>query len=73
MTGPHAVGYQDVMTPGPPEEGVFVRVFYPSQFAQNETVSKHELWPLWSDDDYLVGFVKFMQVSITIIVNHDHH
>lgn len=63
-TGPHAVGYQDVMTPGPAEDGVFVRIYYPSEFPQSETVQKHAMWPLWSDDDYLIGFVKFMQAML---------
>ena len=27
-------------------------------------VSKHAMWPLWSDDDYLIGFVKFMQAML---------
>ena len=63
-TGPHAVGYQDVMTAGPAEDGVFVRLYYPSVHPLTETVKKHSLWPLWSDDDYLVGFVKFMQAML---------
>ena len=29
-TGPHAVGYQDVMTPGPPEEGKSLLLHYPN-------------------------------------------
>ena len=63
-TGRHAVGYQDLMTAGPAEEGVFVRLYYPSVLPLAETVKKHSLWPLWSDDDYLVGFVKFMQAML---------
>lgn len=63
-TGPHAVGYQDVMTPGSAEEGVFIRLYYPSIFPLNETINKTNLWPLWADDDYLIGFVKFMQAML---------
>ena len=63
-TGRHAVGYQDLMTAGPAEEGVFVRLYYPSVLPLAETVKKHSLWPLWSNDDYLVGFVKFMQAML---------
>eukprot|EP00092_Neocalanus_flemingeri_P017862 GFUD01019326.1.p1 GENE.GFUD01019326.1~~GFUD01019326.1.p1 ORF type:complete len:435 (+),score=115.81 GFUD01019326.1:86-1390(+) len=63
-TGPHAVGYQDVMTPGPADEGVFVRFYYPSIHPLNETINKSDLWPIWADDDYLVGFVKFMQAVL---------
>ena len=43
---------------------MFVRIYYPSEFPQTETVKKHSLWPLWSDDDYLIGFVKFMQAML---------
>eukprot|EP00090_Calanus_glacialis_P009424 TRINITY_DN17792_c0_g1_i1.p1 TRINITY_DN17792_c0_g1~~TRINITY_DN17792_c0_g1_i1.p1 ORF type:complete len:439 (+),score=123.75 TRINITY_DN17792_c0_g1_i1:76-1392(+) len=63
-TGPHAVGYQDVMTPGPADEGIFVRFYYPSIYPLNETINKSELWPIWADDDYLIGFVKFMQAVL---------
>jgi len=63
-TGPHAVGYQDVMTPGPAQEGVFVRFYYPSILPLNETINQSSLWPIWADDDYLVGFVKFMQAVL---------
>jgi len=52
------------MTPGPPEEGVFVRMYYPSQYSQDATLKMHDQWPLWSDDDYLLGFVKFMQAML---------
>jgi len=63
-TGPHAVGFQDVMTPGGPDKGVFVRIYYPSLYPVNETINKTELWPVWADDEYLVGFVKFMQAAL---------
>ena len=33
---------------------MFVRIYYPSQHPIHETLD-HHLWPLWSDDDYLVG------------------
>ena len=41
-----------------------MRLYYPSVHPQTETVKKHSQWPLWSDDDYLVGFVKFMQAML---------
>jgi len=63
-TGPHAVGYQDVMTPGPVDEGVYARLYYPSIHPLNETINKSDLWPVWADDDYLIGFVKFMQAML---------
>ncbi|XP_023333646.1 platelet-activating factor acetylhydrolase isoform X1 [Eurytemora carolleeae] len=63
-TGPYAVGYQDIMTPGDPTSGVYVRVYYPSIHPVNETINMSELWPVWADDDYLVGFVKFMQIML---------
>jgi len=63
-TGPHAVGYQDVMTPGPVDEGVYARLYYPSIHPLNETINKYELWPVWADDNYLIGFVKFMQAML---------
>jgi len=63
-TGPHAVGFQDVMTPGGPEKGVFSRIYYPSIYPVNETINKTEMWPVWADDEYLVGFVKFMQAAL---------
>jgi len=62
-TGPHAVGYQDVMTGGG-VEGSFLRLYYPSIYPLNETINKHELWPLWAEDEYLLGFVKFMQAVL---------
>lgn len=52
------------MTPGDHETGVFVRLYYPSIHPLTETINKSELWPLWSDDDYLVGFVRFMQAVL---------
>lgn len=64
-TGPHAVGYQDLMTPGTVEEGTFMRLYYPSVHPLNETINKHDLWPLWAEDEYLIGFVKFMQAVLS--------
>jgi len=63
-TGPHAVGYQDVMTPGSVDEGVYARLYYPSIHPLNETINKYDQWPVWADDDYLIGFVKFMQAML---------
>ena len=44
--------------------GVFARFYYPSIHPLNETINKSELWPIWADDDYLIGFVKFMQAVL---------
>jgi len=64
-SGPHAVGFQDVMTGGDPSTvGVFVRVYYPSALPSSDTVNQWHLWPVWADDDYLLGFVKFMQAML---------
>jgi len=63
-TGPHAVGYQDVMTPGPPDKGVFARIYYPCEQPKEETVNNTDMWPLWAEDEYLIGFAKFMQAVL---------
>jgi len=63
-TGPHAVGYADVMTPGDVREGVFLRLYYPSQLPLTETINQAALWPLWAEDEYITGFVKFMQAVL---------
>jgi len=62
-TGPHAVGYQDIMTPGG-VEGSFLRLYYPSIHPLNETINQHCVWPLWAEDEYLRGFVNFMQAVL---------
>jgi len=56
--GPHSVGFIDLMTPGDPETGSFVRVLYPTE---EQCIESTEKWPLWSEDDYLTGFVNFVQ------------
>jgi len=63
-TGPHAVGYQDLMTPGGVKDGTFLRLFYPSNLPLNETINQHKRWPLWAEDEYLIGMVKFMQAIL---------
>jgi len=63
-TGPHAVGYADVMTPGDETDGVFLRLYYPSALPLTETINQHHLWPLWAEDEYILGFVKFMQAML---------
>ena len=45
---------------GDPETGSFVRILYPTQ---EQCIESTEKWPLWSEDDYLTGFVNFVQVS----------
>jgi len=52
------------MTPGDPSTGVFMRVYYPSQVATCDSSQYHHLWPVWADDDYLLGFVRFMQTML---------
>jgi len=63
-SGPHAVAFQDVMTAGTPQQGVFVRLYYPSALPSSDTVNQSLLWPVWADDDYLLGFVQFMQAML---------
>ena len=57
--GPHSVGYVDLMTPGGPDEGSFVRILYPTQ---EQCLAEHEKWPIWTEDNYLKGMLSFMQV-----------
>ena len=52
------------MTPGPATKGVFLRLYYPAALPLNETINQSALWPLWADDDYLFGFVRFMQAML---------
>jgi hypothetical protein len=58
--GPHSVGYVDLMTPGDPSMGSFVRILYPTK---EQCLSNEQKWPIWAEDDYLTGFVKFVQVG----------
>ena len=57
--GPHSVGFADVMTPG--EEGVFVRLLYPTD---EQCLEEHERWPQWLEDDYITAMLGFVQVKI---------
>ena len=41
-----------------------MRVYYPSQLAQYKTTHHPNLWPLWADDHYIRGFVRFMQAVV---------
>ena len=52
------------MTPDGEEEGTFLRLFYPSNLPVNETINQHAEWPLWAEDEYLIGMVKFMQAIL---------
>ena len=52
------------MTPDGEEEGTFLRLFYPSNLPINETINQHAEWPLWAEDEYLIGMVKFMQAIL---------
>ena len=45
---------------GDPETGSFVRILYPTQ---EQCIDSTDKWPLWSEDDYLTGFVNFVQVD----------
>ena len=61
--GPHSVGYADVMTPGDPNTGTFIRIYYPTS---EQCLEKHERWPVWAEDHYITGFLTFMQVSTRV-------
>ena len=52
------------MTPGGAKDGTFLRLFYPSNLPLNETINQHKHWPLWAEDEYLIGMVKFMQAIL---------
>ena len=51
------VGYYDVMTPGDPETGSFLRLHYPAP-AHTKIVDP----PLWSDRETRHGLIRFIQV-----------
>ncbi len=58
-SGPHSVGFVDVLTPGAPSEGSLVRVLYPTA---EQCLQEHDRWPVWTEDQYLTGMLTFMQV-----------
>lgn len=58
--GPHSVGFVDVMTPGP--KGIFTRVYYPTT---EQCLDEHKRWPLWAEDEYITGFLTFMQAVLS--------
>ncbi len=58
--GPHSVGFVDLMTPGEPDQASFVRILYPTR---QSSISSTDRWPVWTEDEYLTGFVSFVQVG----------
>ena len=60
--GPHSVGYLDVMTPGEPENGTFMRLYYPTD---EQCLAEHNRWPIWaSEDKYISGIFAFMKSMV---------
>ena len=60
--GPHSVGYIDVMTPGTPETGSFMRLYYPTD---QQCLAEHDRWPIWaSEEKYISGIFTFMRSMI---------
>jgi hypothetical protein len=47
------------MTPGDPENGSLLRMFYPTL---EQCLEEHERWPVWAEDKYISGLLTFMQV-----------
>ncbi len=59
-SGPHSVGFVDMMTSGGPREGSYMRILYPTA---EQCLQGHERWPVWKDDKCLTGMLTFMQVN----------
>lgn len=57
--GPHSVGFVEVLTPGGPKEGTLCRILYPTQ---EQCLENSDKWPLWLEDQYINGMLRFMQV-----------
>ncbi|TRY77916.1 hypothetical protein TCAL_13122 [Tigriopus californicus] len=59
--GPHSVGFVEVLTPGGPEEGTLCRILYPTQ---EQCLENSDKWPLWLEDQYINGMLRFMQYTL---------
>ncbi len=60
-SGPHSVGFVDVLTPGGDGDGVggvLARLLYPTP---EQCLKEHSRWPAWTEDRYLTGMLSFMQ------------
>ena len=57
--GPHSVGFVDLMTPGGPDKGSLLRIYYPTK---QQCLEEHERWPEWAEDKYVSGLLTFMKV-----------
>ncbi len=57
-SGPHSVGFVDLLTPGPPSEGTLARLLYPTS---EQCLGEPGRWPAWAEDRYLSGMLSFMQ------------
>ena len=60
--GQHSVGFIDVMTPGEPEIGTFMRLYYPTDA---QCLEEHDRWPIWTfEDKYISGIYTFMKSMV---------
>ena len=46
--GQYSVGFVDIMTPGQPELGTFIRLYYPTD---ENCLEEHERWPTWTFEE----------------------
>ncbi len=58
--GPHSVGFVDLMTPGGPDKGSLLRIYYPTK---EQCLEEHDRWPDWAEDNYVSGLLTFMKVK----------
>ena len=60
--GQHSVGFMDIMTPGEPEIGTFMRLYYPTDA---QCLEEHDRWPIWAfEDKYVSGIFTFMRAMV---------
>lgn len=60
--GQHSVGFTDIMTPGEPESGTFIRLYYPTD---EQCLDNHDKWPVWAgEDQYVSGIFAFMKAMV---------
>lgn len=51
--GPHSVGFVDYG-----DQNVLARIYYPTK---ENWLDNGGRWPLWAEDDYIVGLLTFMK------------
>jgi len=56
--GPFCVGYVDLMTPGTPDESIFMRIYYPSE--KDGSVRNPPVWTFDGSKHLLLDFLKTM-------------